>query len=78
MVTKTENEIYDTWPESICEKEEVLWFEKRGFEELKIDGKWKNSYNLLIVFKTVVAGAGLGGRGMWLMCSLTSNYFNIR
>jgi hypothetical protein len=48
LETKTKNEIYDTWPESICKKEEVLWFEKCGFEELKIDGEWKNSFNLLI------------------------------
>jgi hypothetical protein len=46
--TKTKNEIYDTWPESICDRGEVLWSGKCGFEGLEINGEWKNFYNLLI------------------------------
>jgi hypothetical protein len=48
LETKTKNEIYDTWPDCICNREEVFWSEKCDFKELNTDGVWKNSYNLLI------------------------------
>jgi hypothetical protein len=48
LETKTKNEIYDTWPDCICDRGEGVWSGKCGFEGLKIDGEWKNSYNLLI------------------------------
>lgn len=52
LETKPKFEIFDTWPDCICNKEDTVWYEKCGFGELMFDEKWKEHYKLLIaVFK---------------------------